>query len=131
VAAGLRIWRFDGPPPCTPDDPRLDDSPWLEEIVGSSPVLAFGPHEDLRAVFDRHLPGLRWNDNGDAAFFRRDRFQVQLRLPGPDSRAISLAIDEWGATECLLRAIEAENPDWHCSWYGGTWLRDAPAGAGR
>ncbi|WP_420325641.1 hypothetical protein [Mameliella sp.] len=130
MAAGLRIWRFDGPPPCSPDDPRMDQSPLIAALAGPCPAIPFGPQADLRAVFDRHLPGLRWNDSGDAGFYRRDRFRIQLRLPGPDSRAISLAIDEWGATERLLRAIEAENPDWYCTWYGGTWLRDAPAPRG-
>lgn len=100
----------------------------LQELVGPSPAIPFGPHETLRAVFDRHLPGLRWNAEGDAGFFRRGRFQFQVRLPGRDSAAISLAIDEWGETERVLRAIEAERPDWHCTWHEGRWLRDTAVG---
>ncbi|SMX48645.1 hypothetical protein [Maliponia aquimaris] len=128
MASLLQIWRFDGPRPSSPDDPCLDGSPWLEGLVERNPAVPFGPPAELRAVFDRHVPRLYWNAEGTGGFARQDKFQFHVLLASGIDLSISLAIDEWQRTAEVLRAIEAEQPDWHVTWTDGRWLRDVPDG---
>ncbi|SNS68265.1 hypothetical protein [Antarctobacter heliothermus] len=126
MAGGVRIYRFDGPPPVTPDDPCLDDGPYLTGLVPENPSLPFGPTDEIRAVFDRHVPDIRWNARG-TGFARRGKFQMQVVMPSGDSGFISLGLDDYSTAAALLRLIEAERPDWYTSWFDGKWLRDTPA----
>ncbi|WP_323769924.1 hypothetical protein [Antarctobacter sp.] len=120
------MYRFDGPPPATPDDPCLDDSPYLTGLVPENPSLPFGPVAETRAVFERHVPGIRWNDRGNG-FARQGGFQMHVLMPSRDHGYISLALDDYGTAARYLRAIEAERPDWYTSWFDGQWLRQTPA----
>jgi hypothetical protein len=133
MAGGFVIYRFAGPPPPTPDDLCLRDDlrayPELDGAIPPNPALPFGPDDELRAVFDRHIPGIRWNRDHRSGFVRRDTFQMNILLPGDEEGAapcISLAIDGYEEAFRVLRAIEAENPDWYATSFGGGWLRDHP-----
>ncbi|WP_417210901.1 hypothetical protein [Antarctobacter sp.] len=126
MAGGVRIYRFDGPPPVSPDDPCLDDSPGLTGLRAGNPGLPFGPAPEVRAVFARHAPGIRWSAQGNG-FARQGGFQMPVLRPSRDNGYIRLALDGYGTAARCPRAIEAEHPDWNNSWFDGQWLRQTPA----
>ncbi|MGP6085681.1 hypothetical protein [Antarctobacter jejuensis] len=129
MAALIRIYRFDGPPPPSPDDPSLGDRFGIEDLLPPNPACAFDGAEDIRTVFDRHLPGIQWNERGNG-FFRRGGFQIQILMPSRDQPYISLSIDDYGAAAQVLRAVESDRPDWYTEWFDGKWLRDTPVPEG-
>lgn len=129
MAGGFLIYRFDGLPPLSPDDPCLNDDDYLIGLVPANPAIPFEPVAEIRAVFDRHVPGIHWNDRGNG-FVRRGAFAMQILMPLGQDRCISLGLDDYETCAGYLRAIEAERHDWYTTWLDGRWLRDAPAAAG-
>ncbi len=129
MAALVWIYRFDGPPPPSPDDPCLTDDPALRGLVPPNPARAFHAPEEIRLTFDRHVPGIRWNERGNG-FFRRGKFRMHVLLPDRTQTQISLAIDDYTEAGLVLRRIEADKPQWYTSWFDGKWLRDTPLAGG-
>ena len=116
MALLVRIYSFDGPPP--PAD-QVEDWQGRPHPSCRPP----GSPEVIRAVFDRHVPGIVWNDRGNG-YVRRGSFEMHVLMPDPTAAYVSLAVDGYALAAERLRAILAEQPDWHVTWLDNRWLRD-------
>lgn len=128
MARLVRMYRFPSPPCFSPAHDCLSgwaEWPELQELFPPNPAIPFNCPEEIRTVFSRHQPRMRWEERGNGRYIGK-RGEISVILPARDHCYVSLALDATDEILRLLKAVEADRPDWYTAWDEYTWLRDVP-----